>query len=141
MFCCGVIQIEFLYRTRKLPKLDDPHEIPDPALIGAIALTLGIMLGYLYFIVFDYAFQSCDKLVDALYPSELFIEAIYDVLMATFSGLSLIYILHRRFYGAISSNLDKVGRLFINITFAVVWMKVVIYKGYLSHQVGEMFRD
>ncbi|EGT36266.1 hypothetical protein CAEBREN_21337 [Caenorhabditis brenneri] len=57
-----------------------------------------------------------------------------DVLMATFSGLSLIYILHRRFYGAISSNLDKVGRLFINITFAVVWMKVVIYKGYLSHQ-------
>ncbi|CAP26454.2 Protein CBG05891 [Caenorhabditis briggsae] len=134
MFCCGIIEIEFLWRTRKLPKLDEPHEIPDPALIGAIALTLGIMLGYLYFIVFDYAFQSCDKLVDALYPSELFIEAIYDVLMATFSGLSLVYILHRRFYGAISSNLDKVGRLFINITFAVVWMKVVIYKGYLSHQ-------
>ncbi|CAD6190697.1 unnamed protein product [Caenorhabditis auriculariae] len=124
----------FLYRTRKLPKLDEPHSIPDPALIGAIALTIGIMLGYLYFIVFNYAFQSCDKLVDAIYSSELWLETIYDLVMASFSGLSLIYILHRRYYGAINSNLDKVGRLFINITFSVVWMKVVIYKGYLSHQ-------
>ncbi|CAJ0602617.1 unnamed protein product, partial [Cylicocyclus nassatus] len=27
-----------------------------------------------------------------------------------------------------------IGRLFINITFSVVWIKVVVYKGYLSHQ-------
>uniref|UniRef100_A0A8R1I828 Uncharacterized protein n=1 Tax=Caenorhabditis japonica TaxID=281687 RepID=A0A8R1I828_CAEJA len=134
MFCCGIVQIEFLIRTRKLPKLEEPHEIPDPALIGAIALTLGIILGYLYFIVFDYAYQSCDKLVDALYPSELLIETIYDLLMASFSGLSLVYILHRRYYGAIDSNFDKVRRLFINIVFTIVWVKVVVYKGYLSQQ-------
>ncbi|CAI4222136.1 unnamed protein product [Auanema sp. JU1783] len=134
MFCCGVIEIEFLIRTRKLPKLDHPHEIPDPALIGAIALTIGITLGYLYFIIFNYAFQDCDKLVDAIYSSELWMETIYDLLMASFSMLSLIYILQRRYFGAINSNLDKVGRLFINITFSVVWLKVVIYKAYLSHQ-------
>ncbi|CAI5449262.1 unnamed protein product [Caenorhabditis angaria] len=134
MLTCGVVQIEFLIRTKHLPKLDEPHAIPDPALIGAIALTIGIMLGYLYFIVFQYAFASCDKLVDALYPSERYLEAFYDLLMAAFSGISLIYILHRRYYGAIGTNLDKVARLFVNITFSVVWMNVVIFKGYLSHQ-------
>ncbi|KAK6009560.1 hypothetical protein OSTOST_25502, partial [Ostertagia ostertagi] len=57
MVCCGVIEIEFLFRTRKLEKLEEPHEIPVPALIGAVALTIGIALGYLYFIIFNYAFQ------------------------------------------------------------------------------------
>ncbi|RCN23761.1 hypothetical protein ANCCAN_30551, partial [Ancylostoma caninum] len=57
MFCCGIVEMEFLLRTRNLPKLEEPHEIPGPALIGAIALTIGIVLGYLYFIIFNYAFQ------------------------------------------------------------------------------------
>ncbi|XGW22854.1 hypothetical protein V3C99_005240 [Haemonchus contortus] len=105
MFCCGLIEVEFLIRTRKLEKLEEPHEIPVPALIGAVALTIGIVLGYLYFIIFNYAFQNCDKLVDAIYNSELWLESCYDI-----------------------------GRLFINITFSVVWIKVVVYKGYLSHQ-------
>ncbi|VDO45120.1 unnamed protein product [Haemonchus placei] len=137
MFCCGLIEVEFLIRTRKLEKLEEPHEIPVPALIGAVALTIGIVLGYLYFIIFNYAFQNCDKLVDAIYSSELWLESCYDVLMAAFSALSLVYILQRRYYGAINSNLDntfQIGRLFINITFSVVWIKVVVYKGYLSHQ-------
>lgn len=30
----------------------------------------------------------------------------------------------------------QIGRLFINITFSVVWIKVVVFKGYLSHQVS-----
>lgn len=34
-----------------------------------MALTIGICLGYLYFIVFNYAFEDCDKLVDAIYKS------------------------------------------------------------------------
>ncbi|CAB3406431.1 unnamed protein product [Caenorhabditis bovis] len=134
MLSCAIVQIEFLVRTRNLPKLDEPHEIPDPALIGAIALTIGIILGYLYFIVFQFGFRNCDKLVDSVYSSEIYLDAFYNILMAAFSGLSLIYILHRRFYGAISSNLDKIGRLFVNVTFAVVWLKVVVFKGYLSHQ-------
>ncbi|EYC45442.1 hypothetical protein Y032_0428g1299 [Ancylostoma ceylanicum] len=134
MFCCGIVEMEFLIRTRNLPKLEEPHAIPGPALIGAVALTIGIVLGYLYFIIFNYAFQNCDKLVDAIYTSELWLESCYDILMAAFSGLSLVYILQRRYYGAINSNLDKIGRLFINITFSVVWVKVVVYKGYLSHQ-------
>ncbi|CAJ0587729.1 unnamed protein product, partial [Mesorhabditis spiculigera] len=133
MACCSVVMIEFLWRTRGLPKLEEPHEIPTPALVGAIALTIGIAIGYLYFIVFNYSFQECDKLVDAIYNSELWIETCYDLLMSGFSVLSLIYIVQRRYYGAINTSLDKVGRLFINITFSVVWMKVVIYKGYLSH--------
>ncbi|ETN69310.1 hypothetical protein NECAME_05293, partial [Necator americanus] len=103
---------------------------------GAVALTIGIVLGYLYFIIFNYAFQNCDKLVDAIYTSELWLESCYDILMASFSALSFVYILQRRYYGAINSNLDKIGRLFINITFSVVWIKVVVFKGYLSHQEG-----
>ncbi|KAK6747382.1 hypothetical protein RB195_000527 [Necator americanus] len=134
MFCCGIVELEFLIRTRNLPKLEEPHEIPGPALIGAVALTIGIVLGYLYFIIFNYAFQNCDKLVDAIYTSELWLESCYDILMASFSALSFVYILQRRYYGAINSNLDKIGRLFINITFSVVWIKVVVFKGYLSHQ-------
>ncbi|GMT25526.1 hypothetical protein PFISCL1PPCAC_16823, partial [Pristionchus fissidentatus] len=134
MICCAFVQIEFMWRTRHLPKLEEPHEIPLPALIGALGLTLGIALGYLYFIVFNYAFINCDKLVDSIYsPSELWLETAYDLTMSGFSVLSLIYVLHRRFFGAINSSLDKVGRLFINITFIVVWIKVVLYKGYLSH--------
>ncbi|KAK5974848.1 hypothetical protein GCK32_004314, partial [Trichostrongylus colubriformis] len=92
MFCCGIIEIEFLIRTRNLEKLEEPHEIPVPALIGAVALTIGIILGYLYFIIFNYAFQL------------------------------------------LSLDPFQIGRLFINITFSVVWIKVVVYKGYLSHQ-------
>ena len=34
MISCILVQFEFLLRTRNLPKLDEPHEIPDPALIG-----------------------------------------------------------------------------------------------------------
>ncbi|KAK6747381.1 hypothetical protein RB195_000527 [Necator americanus] len=107
MFCCGIVELEFLIRTRNLPKLEEPHEIPGPALIGAVALTIGIVLGYLYFIIFNYAFQNCDKLVDAIYTSELWLESCYDILMASFSALSFVYILQRRYYGAINSNLDK----------------------------------
>jgi len=55
--------------------------------------------------------------------------------MAAFSILSLFYITQRCYYGEIDSELDKVGRLFINITLSVVWIKIVAYKGYLSHQV------
>ncbi|KAK6043946.1 hypothetical protein COOONC_18549 [Cooperia oncophora] len=40
MFCCGIIEIEFLIRTRKLEKLEEPHEIPTPALIGTCSLLL-----------------------------------------------------------------------------------------------------
>ncbi|GMS97120.1 hypothetical protein PENTCL1PPCAC_19295, partial [Pristionchus entomophagus] len=135
MICCAAVQVEFMYRTRNLPKLEEPHEIPLPALIGAIALTFGMALGYLYFIVFNYAFLNCDKLVDSIYSeNELWLETIYDLTMSGFSVLSLVYIMHRRYFGAINSSLDKVGRLFINITFIVVWIKVVLYKGYLSHQ-------
>ncbi|GMR50129.1 hypothetical protein PMAYCL1PPCAC_20324 [Pristionchus mayeri] len=134
MICCAAVQVEFMWRTRKLTKLEEPHEIPLPALIGAIALTMGIAIGYLYFIVFNYAFIDCDKLVDSIFSqNELWLETIYDLTMSGFSVLSVVYILHRRYFGAINSSLDKVGRLFINITFAVVWIKVVLYKAYLSN--------
>ncbi|KAK0409606.1 hypothetical protein QR680_004648 [Steinernema hermaphroditum] len=134
MISCGIVMIEFLFRTRTLPKLDIPHEMPRPALIGAVALTIGIVIGYIYFIVFNYAFQNCDKLVDALYGSEFWLEVVYSVIMVLFCALSLVYILQRCYYGAINTNLDKVCRLWINVTFCVVWVKIVVYKGYLSHQ-------
>lgn len=52
MIACSIVMIEFLYRTRTLPKLDEPHEMPLPALVGAIALTIGIDVGYMYFMIF-----------------------------------------------------------------------------------------
>ncbi|TKR69135.1 hypothetical protein L596_021327 [Steinernema carpocapsae] len=134
MISCGIVMVEFLYRTRNLPKLDAPHEMPRPALIGAVALTIGIVIGYLYKIIFNYAFQNCDKLVDALYGSEFWLDVIYSLIMVVFCALSLVYILQRCYYGSINSHLDEACRLWVNITFSVVWLKIVIYKGYLSHQ-------
>uniref|UniRef100_A0A7E4VYH9 Otopetrin-2 n=1 Tax=Panagrellus redivivus TaxID=6233 RepID=A0A7E4VYH9_PANRE len=134
MVCCCIVMLEFMWRTRCLPKLDSPHEMPRPALVGAIVLTIGIVLGYAYFIVFNYAFSDCDKLVDAMYGTELWLDAVYSSLMIVFCSLVLIYILHRSYYGAINTHLDKVTRLWVNVTIIVVWVKVVVYKGYLSHQ-------
>uniref|UniRef100_A0A914WDE1 Gustatory receptor n=1 Tax=Plectus sambesii TaxID=2011161 RepID=A0A914WDE1_9BILA len=134
MIACSVVMIEFLYRMRNLPKLDEPHEIPLPALVGAIALTIGIDIGYMYLMIFNFAFSNCDKLIDALYGSELYLDCLNSVLTIVFCTLSLVYIMQRRFYGAINTNLDKVGRLWVNATFAVMWIKIVVYKGYLSHQ-------
>jgi hypothetical protein len=135
MISAGVVMVEFFLRTRAVPKLESPHSLPRPALIGAVVLTIGIVLGYLYFIVYNYAFSRCDKLVDALYGSELWLDAVYSMLMVSFCSMSLIYVLQRTYYGAVNSNLDRVGRLWINVTVSIVWIKVVVYKGYLSHQV------
>ncbi|CEF60697.1 Hypothetical protein SRAE_X000243000 [Strongyloides ratti] len=134
MIAASIVMIEFMIRTRKLPKLDSPHEMPRPAMIGAITLTVGIVVGYAYFIIFNFSFSNCDKLVDQLYGSEFYLDAIYSTLMIIFCFLSLIYVFHRSYYGAINTHLDHIGRLWINITFTVVWLKIVIYKGYLSHQ-------
>uniref|UniRef100_A0A0K0F2C3 Otopetrin-2 n=1 Tax=Strongyloides venezuelensis TaxID=75913 RepID=A0A0K0F2C3_STRVS len=134
MIAASIVMIEFMVRTRKLPKLDSPHEMPRPAMIGAITLTIGIVVGYAYFIIFNFSFSNCDKLVDQLYGSEFYLDAIYSSLMIIFCCLSLIYVFHRSYYGAVNTHLDHIGRLWINITFTVVWLKIVIYKGYLSHQ-------
>jgi hypothetical protein len=32
MVTCGAVMIEFLIRTRLLPKLDEPHEMPRPGM-------------------------------------------------------------------------------------------------------------
>ncbi len=104
------------------------------ALIGAIGLTIGIMVGYFYFVVFNYAFAACDKLVDALYGSELWLDSVYSALMIAFCALALVYILQRCYYGSINSNIDRVCRLWVNVTFSVLWVKIIVYKGYLSHQ-------
>uniref|UniRef100_A0A0K0EL95 Glutaredoxin domain-containing protein n=1 Tax=Strongyloides stercoralis TaxID=6248 RepID=A0A0K0EL95_STRER len=134
MIAASIVMVEFMIRTRKLPKLDSPHEMPRPAMIGAITLTIGIVVGYSYFIIFNFSFSNCDKLVDQLYGSEFYLDAIYSSIMIIFSLLSLIYVFHRSYYGAINTHLDNIGRLWINITFTIVWFKIVIYKGYLSHQ-------
>ncbi|VDD90040.1 unnamed protein product [Enterobius vermicularis] len=134
MLSCIFIMIEFLYRSRYVPKLDEPHEIPIPALIGAVALSVGVSVGYLYLMMYNYAFRKCDKLVDITYGSELYLDSIYSAMMILFTLFSLAYIMQRRYYGSINTNLDRVNRLYINITFCIVWIKVVIYKGYLSHE-------
>ncbi|KAE9553146.1 hypothetical protein FO519_003625 [Halicephalobus sp. NKZ332] len=134
MVCCCTVMVEFMWRTRSLPKLDTPHEMPTPAMYGAVILTVGIVLGYSYNMIFNYAFSDCDKLVDVIYGSEYWLDVFYSSLMITFCIISLLYVLHRSYYGAINTHLDKVTRLWVNLTITIVWMKVVIYKGYLSHQ-------
>lgn len=124
-----------MWRTRSLPKLDDPHEMPVPALYGAVVLTVGIVLGYSYNMIYNYAFSNCDKLVDVIYGSEYWLDVFYSCLMIVFCITSLLYVLHRSYYGAVNTHLDKVARLWVNLTITVVWVKVVVYKGYLSHQV------
>uniref|UniRef100_A0A914Z577 Uncharacterized protein n=1 Tax=Panagrolaimus superbus TaxID=310955 RepID=A0A914Z577_9BILA len=134
MVACCVVMVEFMWRTRSLPKLDAPHEMPRPAFVGAIVLTVGIALGYAYFIIYNYAFSDCDYLVDSIYGEELWLDAVYSSLMIFYCSISLGYVIHRSYYGAINTHLDKVARLWVNLTITVVWIKVIIYKGYLSHQ-------
>lgn len=56
--------------------------------------------------------------------------------MIFFSCISLFYILQRSYYGALDSAVDSVIRKWINIVFLIVWIKIVIYKGYLSNKVS-----
>ena len=135
MIACAIVMMEFMYRTRSLPKLDEPHEMPTPALIAAITLTVGIVLGYAYNIVYNFAFSDCDYLVDSIYGSEFWLDAVYSVMMMFFSTMSLLYILHRSYNGAINTSLDKVSRLWVNMTLTIVWIKVVVYKAYISNHV------
>jgi hypothetical protein len=60
-----------VYANRHLPKLSRPHSIPRPMMVSSLMLTLGIVLGYAYFIIFNLTFRDCDILVDALNPQEV----------------------------------------------------------------------
>jgi hypothetical protein len=105
-------------------------------LVSSLMLTVGIVLGYAYFIIFNLTFQDCDELVDALHPQEVWLEIIYEVAMIWFCSLSFFYLLQRSYYGGVSFHSDKMRRLWINATVCIAWIQVVVYKGYLSHQVG-----
>lgn len=48
----------FMKLAAPLPKLPHAHSIPRPTLIGAIALTIGIAVGYAYFLIFNYVFNG-----------------------------------------------------------------------------------
>ncbi|KAI6215994.1 hypothetical protein M3Y94_00450600 [Aphelenchoides besseyi] len=136
MVATSGIMIEFLfYAKRNLPKLNAPHSIPRPMLVSSLILTVGIVLGYAYFIIFNLTFQDCDTLVDALNPSEIYLEIAYEIAMIWFCSVSFIYLLQRGYYGAVSRHSDKLRRLWINATVCIAWIQVVVYKGYLSHQV------
>jgi hypothetical protein len=56
--------------------------------------------------------------------------------MIIFCVLSIVYIVQRSYFGVIgNSNLDSVMRRVVNVVLTVVWVKIVVYKGYLSYKV------
>ncbi|CAK5085450.1 unnamed protein product [Meloidogyne enterolobii] len=136
MFSCGLLQLAFMWKAQcgDFDKLARPHTIPRPTMISAFALTAGIALGYAYFLIFNIAFRNCDKLFDAAGAEEQWQEALYDLLMISFCVLSLIYIFQRSYYGSQNTNFDLITRKWVNIVLTIVWVKIVIFKGYLSYQ-------
>lgn len=72
MLISSGVMIEFMiYANKHLIKLGTPHSVPRPMLISTLMLTIGIVLGYAYFIIFNLTFQDCDTLVDTLNPQEV----------------------------------------------------------------------
>lgn len=104
-------------------------------IILAFVLTAGIVLGYSYLLVFNISFSNCDKLIDSTNIVEQWQEAIYSILMVLFCLLSLIYILQRAYYGSLNSTFDIITRRWVNVVLTIVWIKIVVFKGYLSYQV------
>lgn len=98
-------------------------------------MTAGIILGYAYLLVFNISFSNCDKLIDATNNVEQWQEGIYCILMGLFCLLSIIYILERAYYGSLNTHFDIVTRRWVNVVLTIVWIKIVIFKSYLSYQV------
>jgi hypothetical protein len=72
MLISSGVMIEFMvYANRHLSKLSSPHSIPRPMMVSSLMLTLGIILGYAYFIIFNLTFRHCDTLVDTVNPKEV----------------------------------------------------------------------
>ncbi|KAI1724947.1 hypothetical protein Ddc_06223 [Ditylenchus destructor] len=137
MISCGVVMLMFMWKAHSsssMLKLPRPHTIPRPTLISAFVLTNGVALGYAYFLVFNVAFSNCDKLIDATNAEEQWLEAIYNLLMVLFCLLTLVYILQRSYYGSLETYFDILMRRWVNVVLFIVWIKIVIFKGYLSYQ-------
>ncbi|CAD5218442.1 unnamed protein product [Bursaphelenchus okinawaensis] len=135
MLITTIVMAEFMWFARcNVAKLYRPHTVPRPMLFSGLMLTVGIVLGYAYFVVFNLTFQDCDELVDAHDPQEVWLEIIYDVTMIWFCILSFVYLMQRSYYGTLNQKMDQLRRLWINAAVYIVWLQVVVNKGYLSHQ-------
>uniref|UniRef100_A0A183CEJ0 Lipase_3 domain-containing protein n=1 Tax=Globodera pallida TaxID=36090 RepID=A0A183CEJ0_GLOPA len=121
-------------RAQRTAKLKNPYRLPRPTMVSAFALTVGIALGYAYFLVFNIAYSNCDKMIDATGAEEQWQEAVYNLLMISFCILTLVYIWQRSYFGSQPSNFDLVTRKWVNVVLTIVWIKIVVYKGYLSYQ-------
>ncbi|KAL3100438.1 hypothetical protein niasHS_001741 [Heterodera schachtii] len=125
------LAVGVLMRTAKLK---NPYRLPRPTMVSAFVLTVGIALGYAYFLVFNIAYSNCDKMIDATGAQEQWQEAVYNLLMISFCILTLVYIWQRSFFGSQPSNFDLITRKWVNVVLTIVWIKIVVYKGYLSYQ-------
>lgn len=136
MILCGAVQIIFMCKAQHgaFIKLAHPYTIPRPTMVSAFALTAGIALGYAYFLVFNIAFSDCDKLIDATGAEEQWLEAIYNLLMIFFCVLTLTYIWQRANFGSQDNQFDLFTRKWVNVVLTIVWIKIVVFKGYLSYQ-------
>lgn len=54
--------------------------------------------------------------------------------MVVFCLLSLVYILQRAYFGSLNTNFDIITRRGVNVVLTIVWIKIVIFKGYLSYK-------
>uniref|UniRef100_A0A915E935 Sulfhydryl oxidase n=1 Tax=Ditylenchus dipsaci TaxID=166011 RepID=A0A915E935_9BILA len=136
MMTSAILMIKFMYRAHLslIPKLKRPHKIPRPTLASGFVLTVGVSLGYAYLLVFHLGFSNCDKLIDA-YSDEQWEDLVYSCLMIGFCLLSSVYIIQRSYYGSVEdSKLDLITRRWVNVVLTIVWIKIVLFKGYLSYQ-------
>lgn len=80
---------------------------------------------------------GCDELVDVTEDAqhEIWFDAATSTVLMGYSCLSLFYIWNRTHYGILHDQVDVIARRWINVVLAIVWVKVVIYKGYISQKV------
>jgi hypothetical protein len=55
--------------------------------------------------------------------------------MIVFCVLSIAYVVQRSYFGVVNTRFDSVMRRAINTVLVIVWIKIVVYKGYLSYKV------
>ncbi|KAH7723481.1 Protein F55G1.15 [Aphelenchoides avenae] len=136
MLVTVAVMTHFVYEAWNKPKLPHPHSIPRPTLVAAVILTIGVTLGYSYFLVFNWAYNDCDYLVDWAEEDkhQQWLDAATSAIMILFSCISLFYVLQRTYYGKIDTKWDSFSRHWINVVLMIVWVKIVIYKGYLSQK-------
>ncbi|KAH7703739.1 Protein F55G1.15, partial [Aphelenchoides avenae] len=117
--------------TRKLCK----SEMHGQTLVTLIVLSIGVAFGCSFRGVFLMANKDCDEIVDAIESNafELAIDVMDCGLMTAFPFVALFYLFQRSAHGILDATWrhDYAIRTWINVSIGIVWIKILVQKGYV----------